>query len=149
VQGVYHCTFKFTKTGTVFRELIVLIVLLPSLVFAQNNLSGAKMDTLSTPDGKPLGDIATTKIDSKGGYFKSKDGKLEIIFPADALDTETPISIQAIYNELTEDDSDSYQLEPSGLTFKKPVQLIFHYTGGNENADLKSIAWQDDAGQWH
>src|SRR5690242_6007891 len=107
------------------------------------------MKPLVTPAGDLLGNAATAKMDSKGGNVRSADGNLEIIFPADAVTDEISVSIQSTHNVLTENDEGSYQLEPSGVTFKKPVQLIFHYAGGNENADLKSIAWQDADGKWH
>jgi hypothetical protein len=130
------------------KGLFVIPILLSSVALAQNNLSDTTK-AFVTPVGNSLGDITTVSIDRSGGTVRSNDGKLEIIFPADALDSKAQVSIQAIHNELTDDDNGSYQLEPSGLTFKKPVQLIFHYTDGNENADLKSIAWQDDSGKWH
>jgi hypothetical protein len=133
----------------VFRELFVTIVLLPSAVLAQGNLTDTTTKPLVTPIGDLLGNAVTAKMDSKGGLVTSADGKLEIIFPAGALDVETPISVQATHNELTEDDEGSYQLEPSGLTFKKPLQLTFHYSGSNDNADLKSVGWQDSKGQWY
>ena len=46
----------------------------------------------------------------------------------------------------------AYRLEPSGIRFQKPVQLIFHYTD-EESADsmqlLMGIAMQDKSGQWY
>src|ERR1700690_3315601 len=122
--------------------LVSIVVLSSSLVVAQNN---SKADTNPKPFitviGKPFGNIASAKIDSKGGKLQSVDGGLEVIVPDNALDSEITISIQSTHNDLNENDEEAYQLEPSGIKFKKPLQLIFHYTDANENSDLKSIAW--------
>jgi hypothetical protein len=135
----------------VFKPLLVFGVgiAFSSLLFAQINQVDTSRKPFITPAGKPFGNIASTKIDSKGGKLRSSDGALEVIVPDNALDSEITISIQSTHNDLNENNEGSYQLEPSGITFKKPLQLIFHYTDGNENSDLKSIAWQDDGGQWH
>ncbi len=122
---------------------------LPSLVVAQNNRTDSSRKPFVTAISKPFGDIASAKIDNKGGRLKSADGGLEIIIPENALDSETSISIQSTHNDLNENDEGAYELEPSGIHFKKPLQLIFRYNDANDNADLKSIAWQDDKGQWH
>ncbi len=128
--------------------LFLLLAAYFQLGFSQNR-AGSSSKPFVTAIGKPFGNIASAKIDSKGGTIKSADGNLEVVVPENALDAETTISIQSINNALTETDDGAYHLEPSGTSFKKPVQLIFHYTGSNENADLKSIGWQDDKGQWH
>lgn len=117
-------------------------------IFGQNNSSDTVRKPFITPVTQPFGNIASAKMDSKGGRLKSADGGLEVIVPDGALDSETTISIQSSHNDLNENDEGAYQLGPSGIKFKKPVQLIFHYTYADENANLKSIAWQDDKGQW-
>jgi hypothetical protein len=119
-----------------------------SLVVAQNNRADSSRKPFITPIGTSFGEIASAKIDGKGGTIKSADGNLEVIVPDNALDSATTISIQSTHNDLNENDEGAYQLEPSGIYFKNPVKLIFHYTGNNDNAGLKSIAWQDDRGQW-
>jgi len=128
------------------RYCLSISLLLSTCVYAQTN---SDTKAFITPFGKPIGDSVIKKVDPSGATIKSADGNMEIIFPPAALDQQTMIGIQPIHNQITDGDDGAYQLEPSGIEFKKPVQLIFHYTGGNENADLKSIGWQDDAGQWH
>ena len=128
---------------------LLLLFFINVCTFAQTKVVSANAKPLITPFGQPVGDSVIKRIDTKGGIVKSADGKFEVIFPADAVDTETFVSMRPIHNQLTEDDDGSYQLEPSGIIFKKPVQLVFHYADGNEAADLKSVAWQDDKGQWH
>jgi len=143
-----HCVLISKKID--MRLYCLLPWLLISLcTCAQNNVADVNTKPLITPFGKAIGDSIVQRMDSKGGIVKSADGKLEVIFAADAIDAETVVSIQPIHNQLMDEDDGSYQLEPSGVTFKKPVQLVFHYTDANENADLKDIAWQDDNGKWH
>ena len=45
----------------------------------------------------------------------------------------------------------AYQFEPSGIQFKKPVQIIFHYNDDEATtcpADLMCFALQDHTGKW-
>ena len=45
----------------------------------------------------------------------------------------------------------SYHLMPDGITFNKPVNLVYHYTGEEVNGTnpyLLYIAYQDNAMQW-
>ena len=125
----------------------VFLVLYAVHSLAQGNETNPPLKPYVTPAGIPFGDIASAKMNSNGGKLISADKGLEVIVPANALDSEVNISIQSTHNEPNENDEGAYQLEPSGLQFKKPVQLIFHFA--DENADIKSIAWQDDKGKWH
>src|SRR5689334_22465447 len=100
---------------------------------AQNRVDSSKLKPVITAFGASVGNKTTQKIDTRGGRLRSADGKLEVTFPADAVDSEITVSVQPIHNQLTADDDGAYQLEPSGIIFKRPVQLVFHYTDGNEN----------------
>ncbi len=117
--------------------------------YAQNNATDTSRIPLITPLPETIGNIVSARMDTHGGKLQSADGGIEIIFPENALETETTITVQSTKNILNETDQGAYQLEPSGVQFKKQVQLIFHYTGNNDLADLKNIAWQDDQGAWH
>ncbi|OQY96008.1 MAG: hypothetical protein B6D37_03580 [Sphingobacteriales bacterium UTBCD1] len=125
--------------------LLILLYSINSLAQVKKINSSAK--PYVTPSGTPFGKITSAKIDTLGGKLRSEDGGLEVIIPEGALDTGTTISIQSIHNELNENDQGAYQLEPSGIQFKKPLQLIFHFN--DANANLKRIAWQDEQGIWH
>ena len=140
------------KTFSFRSPLLILFVFqlfLLSIAKAQNNDGDTSRKPFITPIAKPFGDISNAKIDNKGGRLKSADGGLEVIVPENALDSTIAISIQSSHNDLNENDEGAYQLEPSGIQFKKPLRLIFHYKDANANSDLKNIAWQDDKGQWH
>jgi hypothetical protein len=99
-----------------------------------------------------VGEKISQKIDKDGGKLASADGRMELIIPQDAVSKKTNISIQPVINNLSPGKGNAYQLEPSGITFQKPLQIIFHYSAKEspgELPDLRGIAWQDDKGQWY
>lgn len=99
------------------------------------------------PDGKPV----SKEITVAGGTILSEDGRVELIFPEGALTVNTNISIQPTTNLLNSGTGKAYKFEPSGIQFKKPVQIIFHYTKEESEtcpADLMNIAMQDQNGKW-
>ena len=129
------------------------------LLFISVNVSAQKEaaeETAATPVitavGKLQGKKTEIKINKDGGSLKSSDGLVELIFPAGALSKKTDISIQPITNLMTNGDGMAYRFEPSGIQFKKPVQVIFHYDE-EEIKDsmqlLQGIAMQNDKGQWY
>ncbi|MEP7373559.1 MAG: hypothetical protein ABI675_09250 [Chitinophagaceae bacterium] len=136
------------------HKIVSLILLFVSVnLFAQND---AAKDTAATSVitavGKPDGKKTTVKINKEGGGLRSSDGIVELIIPAGAVSKKTDISIQPITNLMTNGDGKAYRLEPSGIQFKQPVQLIFHYDE-EETKDsmqlLLGISMQDDKGQWY
>src|SRR5215831_5643778 len=127
--------------------LLTILIFCFAIIHAQNKTDTTRQPAI-TSIAQPFGDIVTAKMDSKGGKLKSADGGLEIIFPADALDTAITVSIQSTHNEINDDDKGAYQLEPSGMHFKKPVQLIFHYGKEDEADDLRNIGTQNENGGW-
>jgi hypothetical protein len=115
----------------------------------------AAEDTTAQPAitaiGKPHGKIVEIKIGKEGGSISSSDGKAILRIPADAVSKKTKFSIQPITNLMPNGNGTAYRLEPSGIQFQKPVQLVFHYTE-EEAKDtmqlLMGIAMQNDQGQW-
>lgn len=105
----------------------------------------------STGFGTPDGKLVSKTIGPGGGKIISEDGKVELIFPQGALVGETEISIQPVSNLAPHGSGKAYRFEPSGIQFKKPVDIIFHYSD-NEAEDypqeLTSIAMQDEKGKW-
>jgi hypothetical protein len=93
-----------------------------------------------------------TKIGKEGGRLASSDGKIELIVPQGAVSKKISFRILPITNMIPNGNGKAYRLEPSGIQFQKPVQLIFHYTE-EESADsmqlLMGIAMQDNTGQWY
>lgn len=136
------------------KKIITLFFLFVAVtVFAQNN--GAE-DTIAKPAitaaGKPDGEKTEMKIGKEGGSFSSSDGKVKLIIPDGAISKKTTFTIQPITNMVPNGNGKAYRLEPSGIKFQQPVQLIFYYTD-EEAADsmqlLMGIAMQDNTGQWH
>jgi len=117
---------------------------------AQNNTDTATRPVI-TDVGKPDGTKTSIKINREGSSLKSSDGMIEIRIPEGAVPKNTTISIQPITNLMANGNGKAYRLEPSGIQFKKPLQLIFHY----DEAEIKdsmqllmSIAMQNEKGQW-
>lgn len=120
---------------------------------AQKNSSATKFFKPhdSTVIGTPVGKMVSREIGAGGGKLASEDGRIELIFPANALTETKTISIQPITNHFDSAAGNAYNFEPSGTQFKKPVQVIFHYSDEeNETcpADLMSFAQQDHNGKW-
>lgn len=136
------------------KQIFFFLFLLGSLTaFAQNNDDA---DTTAKPaiteKGKPDGAKTEMKMDKDGGTLISSDGKLELIIPPGALAKKTNISIQPVTNLMPNGNGKAYSLEPAGIRFQQPAQLIFHYN--SEEAEdtaqlLMGIATQDDKGQWY
>jgi hypothetical protein len=136
------------------KKILFFLFLCSSITaLAQNEVAE---DTTAQPaiteKGKPDGDKTGMQIGKDGGSLISSDGKLELIIPPGALSKKTDISIQPVTNLMPNGNGKAYSLEPSGIRFQEPVQLIFHYSP--EDAEdtmqlLMGIATQDDKGQWY
>ncbi|HEY7161192.1 MAG TPA: hypothetical protein VH815_08025, partial [Acidobacteriota bacterium] len=134
------------------RNFLVLLTFCSSVVFAQDDSIEIVQASSLTDIGQPAGEKISQNVDKDGGKIVSADGRMELIIPQDALASKTNISIQPVKNTLSPGQGNAYELEPSGISFQKPLQLIFHYSQG-ESIDitpgLTEIAWQDDKGQWY
>ena len=134
----------------------ILILLILSLLylagFAQQEKSDTLLKAAITTIGKPDGAQTEIKIGIDGGSLVSSDGKAELIIPEGSVTKKTSFSIQPVTNTVPNGNGKAYRLEPSGIQFKKPVQLVFHYDE-EESKDsmqlLMGIAMQDDKGQWY
>jgi hypothetical protein len=107
---------------------------------------------LVTPFGKPDGKETVARIGKEGGKLASEDGRIEVVIPPGALSKKTTISIQPVANTLSAEAGKSYHLQPSGITFSEPVDIIFHYNNKTSNGNdqqWRGIAMQDEKGQWH
>jgi len=122
-----------------------------SYAFCQDDSVEIKYAPTLTEIGKPTGEKVSEKIDRDGGKLVSSDGRMELIMPPDAVSKKTNVSIRSVVNTLSPGKGDAYQLEPSGISFQKPVRMIFHYSAKEDAAmpELRNIAWQDEKGQWY
>lgn len=135
------------------KKIILFIFLFVTVnASAQNN---AAEDTTAkravTAIGKSDGEKTDMKIGKDGGSITSSDGKMKLIIPAGAVSKKIIFTIQPSANLMPNGNGKSYQMEPSGIIFQVPLQIIFYYsdaeTKGN-SPELLSIAMQDDKGQW-
>jgi hypothetical protein len=136
------------------KEIIISIcfigMLLKTVAQTSIPIKIVRLDSV-TAFGKPDGQQVTREIDDDGGTIVSDDGKLELIFPKGALSKKKKITIQPVTNLAANGRGKTYNMEPSGLQFNKPVQIIFHYSDNEMQgtlAELKGIAMQDDKGKW-
>jgi hypothetical protein len=109
-----------------------------------------RMDSV-TAVGKPTGDDVSQEIGKDGGTITSDDGRMELIFPEDALNKKKKIKIQPITNLAANGSGVAYKMEPSGIKFQKPVTLVFHYSEDDlsgTSSEFKGIASQDENGRW-
>lgn len=133
-------------------KTIIALLLFYLPASAQNN---AAEDTATKPlitaVGKPAGKKTEIKINKDDAILRSSDGVVELIIPEGAVPKKTVISIEPVTNLMLNGNGKAYRLEPSGIEFKKPLQLIFHYDD-EEIKDsmqlLMGIAMQDNSGQW-
>jgi hypothetical protein len=133
------------------KKYFLFFFLYANIAFSQDESVEIKFAPTLTEMGKPIGEKVTQQIDKNGGRIISPDKKMELIIPQDAVSKKTDISIQSVENTLLPGGNNSYHLEPSGISFQKPLQIIFHYSqkeSPGEMPDLRNIAWQDDKGQW-
>ena len=83
----------------------------------------SKLNFIEPPDstgfGMPDGQLVSKEIGPAGGTIISDDGRVGLIFPADALTANTTISIQPITNLAPNGAGKAYDFEPSGIQFKK------------------------------
>jgi hypothetical protein len=112
-------------------------------------------DTIAKPAitgfGKADGEKTEIKIGKEGGSFISSDGKIRLIVPEDAVSKKTMFSIQPTTSLMPNGNGKSYQMEPAGVNFAKPLQIVFYYTNVEIKGyptELLGIARQDDKGQW-
>jgi hypothetical protein len=135
------------------RRILTFTLLLVSITApAQNNTAE---DTTAEPAiteiGKPDGEKSEMKIGKEGGSITSSDGKMRLIVPEGAVSKKTTFSIQPTTNLMPNGNGKAYQMEPAGINFQKPLQIILQYidaeTKGN-SPGLLSIAMQDEKGQW-
>ena len=135
------------------KKSVFFILLLTSITASAQ--SNAAEDTAAKPAitaiGTPNGEKTEKKIGKDGGSITSADGKMRLIIPEGAVLKKTTFSIQPTTNLMPNGFGQSYQMEPAGIDFEKPLQVIFYYTDDDtkdHSPELLSIATQNDKGQW-
>ena len=142
------------------KRVLCLILVFVSL-FALASCSGKKKSDPQNND-KPLFEEEVVKEISaeEGGTVANSDGSVSIEIPADALESDTTITMR-IYDAKdypgTEDKtviSKVVEFEPSGTIFKKPVMIsmVSEGTGETLRAPKKKVVtaavYREEKGKW-
>ncbi len=129
------------------KKFLLLVFHLYAAVPAFNQTA---MDTTAraaiTGLGKPDGEKTEIRLGKEGGTFTSSDGKIRLIIPEGAVAKKTAFSIQPTTNLAPNGNGKAYRMEPSGVTFQQPLQIIFYYSRVElevNSPDLLGIAMQD------
>jgi hypothetical protein len=104
-----------------------------------------------TEIGIPIDNPVTAQIGPSGGSLSSKDGKLTITVPTNAVNANTTFSIQPIIS-FCPGGTAAFRLLPEGLTFSTPVTLTFHYTAEEmegTSPEFLGIAYQGSDKIWY
>ncbi|GAB2777602.1 hypothetical protein GCM10027275_20930 [Rhabdobacter roseus] len=104
-----------------------------------------------TEVGKPIGAVTTKIIGAAGGYLSTPDGKLTLTFPAGALTTDTPVTIQPVENKAINGLGIGYEFGPDGTKFAKPVTFTYHYEANEllgTTPQAMALASQNAQGIW-
>lgn len=110
------------------------------------------VEAFKTERGTTSGLAVNKTIGIAGGELTSSDGRITLSVPTGAVTSNTQFSIQPIKNTLdTTSSKPAYRLLPEGVSFAKPVRLIFNYDAldlKNTKEDLLIAAWQQPNGSW-
>lgn len=117
-----------------------------------NNPTPQSNAPVITDVGTPSGEISSSSIGTTGGSLASIDGKLSLVIPPGALESNTSISIERISNESPLGLGSGYRLLPEGINFSKAVTLKFHYADELPDGTPPDFLWivtQADNGSWN
>ena len=104
----------------------------------------------TTPPGTPVGMAEQVVVGPEGGIVTTADDRLQLVFPAGAVQTATTVTIQPITNNCPGATGNAYRITPH-INFAKPVTLGFSYGDSDYVASFPAaltIAYQDDQGRW-
>lgn len=137
------------------KKIIILVATAGLALFATAQIDTSKLRQTTSPDstgfGTPDGNLVSRQLGVAGGSVISEDGRVELIFPSGALTSTQTISIQPTTNLAAHGTGKAYRFEPSGIQFKKPVQVIFHYNDDEAEEcppELMGFAMQGHDGKW-
>jgi len=143
---------KTTLTSGFVLPSLVLLALLFHSCSKYGNTDTQIGEPLITAKGEPFGEAVSASIGQDGGELTSPDGILRLSVPAGALSSTTTVSIQPITSEAPLGVGPGYRLLPEGLTFAKPVQLIFSYedlANSNPGDNFLWVVTQASDGSWN
>lgn len=141
------------KSASYLAYFMLMAVVIASCDTEDEDVSPAQnVEVIVTDIGTPTGNVSSASIGASGGTVHSADGKLSVIIPADALSSNTTVTIQPITNKGPLGLGLAYRLGPEGLTFTKPVTLRFHYDDQVLQETPEDFLWiitQASNGTWN
>jgi hypothetical protein len=95
-------------------------------------------------------------VDASGRDIVSADGMLTLSIPEGALDAAVTVTIQTLAGDVEGAVGNLYELEPEGLTFKKPVAVTIRTPAAASVGDFRRLrvanlvsdVWQPLAVEW-
>jgi hypothetical protein len=101
------------------------------------------------PIGDPLDAAENFTLDANGGSITSADGSITIHFPAGAVSSTTPVTIQKLLNTTPNGVGHAYRLTPH-TDFGSPVTIVMKYSLDSMSVlDGLGMAFQDETGVWN
>lgn len=85
----------------------------------------------------PVGDDV---VGPEGGVVVSEDGRLTIEIPEGALTDAVEITVEMVDDEPGRALGPAYRVEPVGLVFEEPVQVLYHYGADGMQVDPADVA---------
>lgn len=104
-----------------------------------------------TEIGAPIGEAIIQEISAEGGSIELDNGKVKLLFPSGTFSQTTRVKVQAITQTLEQALGISFDLELSGNTLRKPVEVIYTYSDedlAGTGPDFIHLAQQDDNRIW-
>jgi hypothetical protein len=104
-----------------------------------------------TEIGVPIGEAIIQEISTEGGSMELANRKVKLLFPSGTFSQTTNVKVQAITQTLEQAVGISFDLELSGNTLRKPVEVIYTYSEedlAGTGPDFIHLARQDSNRIW-
>lgn len=108
-------------------------------------------DPKARPIGEPIGPGIVAMVTPAGATITSADGSFKLRIPVGAVNANTDILVQEVKNTAPGAVGRSFELQPHGTVFQKPVTLEFSWEGHESWVNIPEamgIAWQDEKNFW-
>lgn len=140
-----------TRKHKILIPLVTLLAIAPGCSWFSGKSADVEIVFPVTDVGTPQGEKLTRDIGPAGGTLASADGRFTLTIPQNALTETIAFSIQPITDKADGGLGLAYRLEPSGKTFKPPLQIAVKYDEKDLEGTIPealSLAYQDQTGAW-
>ncbi|MGE7777582.1 hypothetical protein ACQKLP_22885 [Chitinophaga sp. NPDC101104] len=108
-------------------------------------------DPKPRPVGEPIGPGVVAMVTPAGATITSADGSFKLRIPVGAVNANTDILVQEVKNTAPGAVGRSFELQPHGTVFQKPVTLEFSWEGHESWVNIPEalgVARQDEKNFW-